>query len=200
MNQLPSEKEYLKQELEGFRFKGTSFVLAGCLALLIFSVSEFATFADGMDGMLQAYVNLVRNGSITLREAIKNLLATKAAVDDLWKLIYLFCLTVLSVIPVLLSGRRSTLYFCVALLPLVLFCSPAGTILTPLLTFPYLIKAASAAAIAAGGVLMYLDVRLKKKLIRRKYDKFLKKHNKRPDAIKHGRKNTMIPERIKKCK
>ena len=39
MNQLPSEKEYLKQELEGFRFKGTAFVLAGCLALLIFSVS-----------------------------------------------------------------------------------------------------------------------------------------------------------------
>lgn len=200
MNHLPSEREYLKQNLEGFRFKGTALVLAGCLGLLIFSVSEFATFADGMDGMLQAYFNLVRSGSITLREAVKNLIETPAAMQDLWKLIYLFCLSFLSVIPVLLSGRRSTLYFCVCLLPLVLFASPEGTVLTPLLTFPYLIKVVSAAAIAAGCVLMYLDVRIKKKLIRHKYEKLLKKRHDRTDAVRHGRKNTMIPERIKQCK
>ena len=200
MNNLPTKKEYLQAELRTIRFRGSGAVLLGCLALLIWSVSELVTRVDAMDGMVIAYFNLVRNGEITLMTALKNLAASPEAVKDLWTPLYLAGMTFISILFALMNGHRSSLYIYLPLVILILFTGPGGTLLEPLFTVSFAVKAGSAAFIFLGSSLSFADYRMQKRLILRKYKKLVHKHNKRIEALPRGRNRTMIPERTKRCR
>ena len=200
MNRLPAEKEYIKEHLRPIRFRGAGLILLGCIALLVWSVSELVTRVDAMDGMVMAYFKLVKNGDITLMTALKNLADSPEALKDLWTPVYLLGVALLSLLFSLMNGRRASLYTALPLVLMVLLTGPGGTIFRPLLTISFIVKAASAALVIIGCTFTFTDMRVQKKLISRKYRKLLKKQSARDSAIAHGRKNTLIPERTKKCK
>ena len=200
MNRLPAEKEYIKEHLRPIRFRGAGLILLGCIALLVWSVSELVTRVDAMDGMVMAYFKLVKNGDITLMTALQNLADSPEALKDLWTPVYLLGVALLSLLFSLMNGRRASLYTALPLVLMVLLTGPGGTIFRPLLTVSFIVKAASAALVIIGCTFTFTDVRVQKKLISRKYRKLLKKQSARDGAIAHGRKNTLIPERTKKCK
>lgn len=200
MNRLPAEKEYVREHLRPIRFRGAGLILLGCIVLLIWSVSELVTRVDAMDGMVMAYFKLVKNGDITLMTALKNLADSPEALKDLWTPVYLLGVALLSLLFSLMNGRRASLYTALPLTIMVLLTGPGGTIFTPLFTVPFVVKAASAALIVVGCAFTVTDMRVQKKLIARRYRKLAKKQAARDVAIAHGRKNTLIPERTKKCR
>lgn len=197
MTRLPDKKEYIKEHLKGRRFSGSFWVLLGCLALLVWAVGELVTRVDAVDGVLLAYFNLVKNGEITLRTALENLIKTPEAMKDLYGLVYLGGIAVLAFLFSLIHSRRSASAPTILLALLVLFTGPGGTVLSPLLTVTFLVKAGSAALLIVSSVFKIADTYRQKRLLSRKYDRKLEKER----ASLTGRgKNTYIPERIRKCK
>lgn len=200
MNHLPERKQYLKEELKSRRYTGSTLVLLGCLTLLVWAVSDLVTRIDAVDGMLLAYFNLVKNSEISLKTAIGNLVKTPEAMKDLYGLLYLGGAAVLAFIFSIFHGRRSSVCPSILIGLIILFTGPGGTVLSPLLTVSFIVKAASAALLIAGSGIKIASIRRQKLLLSKKYEKKLRKYENEQASREGSRKKTYIPERVKPCK
>ena len=188
-------RAYVKKGLKRYRPMGAEMVLCGCLILLLWAMGDFITRWDAMDGLLKVYFGLVRDGTLTLQNALSRLWQEGEARKDLLTLGYLMLVALLSLIGIC-SHKSRTGYFTLAL-GLGAFCyDQHASFLARALNYTVLVKYAGCALTVTGSLLKTGLTLAKKSRLRLKYDKKhpLPRPEERTPLSTVGKEKTLIPK------
>lgn len=171
---------------------GGKLVLLGALAMLIWAGWECVVRYDAMDGMTKAYINLAKNNSIPLREAVETIWNTPEARQDWLNLIVLGAVSVFALFTFFFSRYWKIGFLVIPVCALVMLFHTSDSVLLRTLNLFETVKFASAGAVMAGEAMNIYSALVRK----RQYKKRLaaKKKSARPLPA-HGKRKTLIPER-----
>lgn len=170
-----TRKQYIRKSLRGKRYTGSWLVLLGWMTLLLWSLTEFAIRYDAMDGVLEAYFGLVRDGDITLHRALEKIWETKEAVKDLTVLVVLAVSALISVVSALFHDSHRFTVISLVFAMVICAYDPYDSWFAFLFNLSTVIRIAGCALVLAGSVLKITSVTSAKLRAGMKYDKAHKK-------------------------
>ncbi|MBQ3079660.1 MAG: hypothetical protein IJC48_06665 [Clostridia bacterium] len=170
---------------------GGKLVLLGAFAMLIWAIWECAVRLDAMDGMTKAYFNLVRDGKVTLTEAIENILNTPEAKKDWINPIILSAIALFSIFTMLFHGKWKMTFLYIPVCVLIFFYQTSDNMLVRFMNLFEVIKYGACGAIAAGSLWNTGSALYR----RREYFRRLKTRRDARRLQEGPRSRTMIPKK-----
>ncbi len=185
-------KKALREFIYRKPLAGGKLILLGALVMFIWSGWECILRYDAMDGMTKAYMNLVKNYNIPIREAIKNIWDTPEARQDWINIIVLALIAVFALFSFFFSRFWKPAFLVIPVCAMILFYHTSESLIVRTLNLFESIKYVSAGAIIAGeGLNVYSALQRK-----RKFKKQLASGKRATRHLPaHGTSKTLIPER-----
>jgi len=188
-------KKALREFIYRKPLAGGKLVLLGALIMFIWSGWECILRYDAMDGMTKAYMNLVKNHNIPIREAIQTIWDTPEARQDWINIIVLAAIAVFALFSFFSSRFWKPGFLVIPVCASILFYHTSDSMLVRTLNLFETIKYVSVGAVMFGeGLNIYSALQRK-----RKFKKQLaagRKTARRMPA--HGTSKTLIPEHKKR--
>ena len=168
--------------------------MLGALVMMVWAGWECVLRYDAMDGMTKAYMNLVKNNNIPLKEALKTIWETPEARKDWMNLIILAGIAVFALIPFFMSRYWKPGFLVIPACAAIMLYHTSDLVIIRALNLFETVKFASAGAIIFGESLNIHSALHR----RRKYKKRLSASRKARRIPAHGTTKTLIPEHKKR--
>ena len=189
------KKKYIRKKLKKYAPWGCEWVLCGSLILLIWALGEFITRWDAADGLLKVIVNWVRQGKLTVLEAVRDIMDEPEARKDLLTLGFLGLGALMGLFGIVTHRLRTGLVTLLIGIAAALY-DPYGAFWKRVLSYGLILKMAGALFMIAGSVLKLGSTLSAKHRLGLKYDKkYALKTPRRVPLDAHGNARTLIPER-----
>lgn len=132
---------------------GSKLALLGALVMFLWAGWECLLRYDAMDGMTMAYMNLVKNNSIPLREAVETIWNTPEARQDWLNLIVLSSIAVFGLFTFFFSRFWKPGILVIPVCILIMFYHTSDSMIVRTLNLFEAVKLASAGAVVCGETL-----------------------------------------------
>ena len=184
----------LKNYIYSRPLAGGKLILLGALVMMVWAGWECVLRFDAMDGMTKAYMNLVKNNDIPLKEALQTIWETPEARQDWTNLFVLSGIAVFALFPFFMSRYWKPGFLIIPACAAIMLYHTSDLVIIRTLNLFEAVKFASAGAVILGEGLNIHSALLRK----RRYKKQLsqRKHTRRIPA--HGSAKTLIPEHKKR--
>jgi len=185
---------------------GGRLIFLAAFIMLVWAVWECSVRIDAMDGMTEAYIRLVKQNSIPLKEAVKTIWETPEARKDWLNPLYLALIALFSVFCMIFRRKWYALFPFLPACVAIVFYQTSDSVVLNLFNLFETVKFASAAGLVFGGGLnayaaylrrrMYLKRLAERRRLAKERALHAKKQKRLPAPVKASAK-TMIPKRTR---
>ncbi len=185
----------LKNYIYSRPLAGGKLVLLGALVMMVWAGWECVLRFDAMDGMTKAYMNLVKNNNIPLKEAIRTIWETPEARQDWMNLMVLSSIAVFALIPFFLSRYWKPGFLVIPACVVIMLYHTSDLVIIRTLNLFETVKFVSAGAVMLGEGLNITSALQRKRQYKKQLAASRKAHRRIPV---HGSSKTLIPEHKKR--